>query len=125
MAGHEWQGDLSDGARLFPRRTQYVIYALRQHAVSAPEVLPGVTPAAQWLSFFQPDVVVAIGGLKTKVKSARLLKTGQNIPFTQDEPFSLQLKGLPVEAPDSPLSVIEVECEGDPIIDAWETGLTR
>jgi alpha-L-fucosidase len=80
---------------------------------------PGVTPAAQWMSFFQPGVVIAIGGLKTKVKSARLLKTGQNVPFTQDDPLRLQLTGLPVEAPDSPLSVIEVECEGKPVIDPW------
>ena len=80
---------------------------------------PGNTPAAQWLSFFQPGVVVAIGGLKTKVKSARLLKTGQNVSFTQDDPLRLRLTGLPVEAPDSPLTVIEVECDGEPVIDAW------
>ncbi|MGC1783586.1 MAG: alpha-L-fucosidase [Acidobacteriaceae bacterium] len=60
---------------------------------------PGVTPAAQWLSFFQPGVVVAIGGLKAKVKSAHLLKTGQTVPFTQDDPLRLRLTGLPVQAP--------------------------
>jgi alpha-L-fucosidase len=80
---------------------------------------PGVTPAAQWLSFFQPGVVVSIGGMKTKVKSARLLKTGVNVPFTQDDSLFLRLTGLPVEAPDSPTTVIEVECEDEPIIDAW------
>ena len=79
---------------------------------------PGQTPAAQWLSFFQPGVVVAIGGLKAKVKSARLLKTGQNVSFTQNDPFYLRLTGLPVEAPDSPSTVIEVECEGEPVIDS-------
>ena len=96
---------------IFTRRGN-TLYVLQQY-------WPGVTPAAQWLSFFQPGVVVAIGGLKAQVRSARLLKTGQNVTFTQHEPLSLQLKGLPVEAPDSPLSVIEVECEGEPIIDAW------
>jgi alpha-L-fucosidase len=60
--------------------------------------------------------VVAIGGLKTKVKSVRLLKTGQNVPFVQDE-FSLRLTGLPQQAPDSPATVFEVDCEGDPVID--------
>ena len=80
---------------------------------------PGVTPAAQWLSFFQPGVVIAIGGVKTKVKSARLLKTGQNVQFTQDDPLRLRLTGLPVEAPDSPTTVIEVECESEPSVDAW------
>ncbi len=77
---------------------------------------PGDTPAAQWLPFFQPATVVAIGGLKTKAKSARLLKTGQKLAFTQDE-FSLRVTGLPVQAPDSPSTVIEVECEGEPVID--------
>ena len=77
---------------------------------------PGDTPAAQWLPFFQPATVVAIGGLKTKAKSARLLKTGQNVAFAQDE-FSLRLTGLPVQAPDTPATVIEVECEGEPVID--------
>ena len=81
-----------------------------------------MTPAAQWLSFFQPGVVVAIGGLKAKVKSARLLKTGQNVLFTQDDPLRLRLTGLPVEAPDSPSTVIEVECESEPIIDAVGNG---
>ena len=77
---------------------------------------PGDTPAAQWLPFFQPAAVVAIGGLKTKVKAARLLKTGQNVPFTQDE-FSLRLTSLPQPAPDFPATVFEVECEGEPVID--------
>lgn len=96
---------------LFTRRGN-TLYVLQKY-------WPGVTPAAQWMSFFQPGAVIGIGGLKTKVKSARLVKTGQDVQFTQNEPLSLQLKGLPVEAPDSPLSVIEVECESDPIIDAW------
>ncbi len=77
---------------------------------------PGHTPAADWLPFFGPEAVIAIGGLKPKVKSARLLKTGQKVDFTQDE-FSLRLTGLPLEAPDQPATVIEVECDGDPVID--------
>jgi alpha-L-fucosidase len=77
---------------------------------------PGNAPAAQWLPFFQPPTVVAIGGLKTKAKSAHLLKTGQNVSFTQDE-FSLRLTGLPAQPPDTPCTVIEVECEGVPLID--------
>jgi len=51
---------------------------------------PGHTPAAEWLSFYQPEAVIAIGGLKPKVLSARLLKTGQKVDFTQDE-FTLRL----------------------------------
>ncbi|HXW93895.1 MAG TPA: alpha-L-fucosidase [Terriglobales bacterium] len=77
---------------------------------------PASTPAAQWLPFFQPPTVVAIGGLKAKVKSARLLKTGQPVQFVQDE-FSLQLTGLPALPPDDPATVFEVECESEPVID--------
>jgi len=76
---------------------------------------PGGTPAAEWLPFFQPPTVVAIGGLKTKVKSVKLLKTGQTVPFEQDE-FSLRMKGLPAEPPDAPITVFEVECESEPVI---------
>jgi alpha-L-fucosidase len=77
---------------------------------------PGHTPAAESLSFFQPEAVIATGGLKPKVLSARVLKTGQSIPFTQDE-FSFRLTGLPLEAPDQPATVIEVECDAEPVID--------
>ncbi len=76
---------------------------------------PGHTPAAEWLSFYQPEVVVAIGGLKPKALSARLLKTGQKVEFTQDE-FTLRLTGLPMQAPDQPATVIEVECDGEPVV---------
>ena len=77
---------------------------------------PGHTPAAEWLTFFQPEPVIAIGGLKAKALSARLLKTGQAIQFTQDE-WALRLTGLPMQAPDQPATVIEVECDAEPAID--------
>jgi alpha-L-fucosidase len=77
---------------------------------------PGHTPAADWLTFFQAEPVIAIGGLKPKVKSARLLKTGESVTFTQDE-FTLRLTGLPLQAPDQPATIIEVECDGEPVID--------
>jgi len=77
---------------------------------------PGHTPAAEALTFFQPEVVIGIGGLKAKAKSARLLKTGEPVQFTQDE-WSLRLTGLPLNAPDQPATVIEVECDAEPAID--------
>ncbi len=77
---------------------------------------PGHTPAAEWLDFYKPEMVVAIGGLKPKVLSARVLKTGKKVEFTQDE-FSFRLTGLPMIAPDQPATVIEVECDGEPIVD--------
>jgi alpha-L-fucosidase len=77
---------------------------------------PGHTPAAEWLDFYKPEAVVAIGGLKAKALSARLLKTGQKVEFTQDE-FTFRLTGLPLVAPDQPATVIEVVCDSEPIID--------
>jgi alpha-L-fucosidase len=77
---------------------------------------PGHTPAAEWLDFYKPEVVVAIGGLKPKVLSAKVLKTGQRVEFTQDE-FTFRLTGLPMQAPDQPATVIEVECDGEPTVD--------
>ena len=103
------RGNLKSAANSIFTRNGNTMYVLQRY-------WPGVTPAAQWLSFFQPGVVVAIGGLQTKVKSARLLKSGENVQFRQDGDFSLQLTGLPVEAPDSPVTVIEVECEGEPVV---------
>jgi len=79
---------------------------------------PGHTPAADWLDFFKPEVVVALAGLKPKALSARLLKTGAKVNFTQDE-FSLRLTGLPLQAPDEPATVIALECDGEPVVDQW------
>ena len=104
------RGNLKSAANTIFTRHGNTLYVLQRF-------WPGVTPAAQWLSFFQPGVVVAIGGIQTKVKSARLLKSGQNVPFRQNDDLSLQLTTLPVEAPDAPVTVIEVECEGEPVID--------
>jgi alpha-L-fucosidase len=60
--------------------------------------------------------VVAFAGLKPKALSARLIKTGQKVEFTRDE-FTLRLTGLPLVAPDQPATVIEVVCDGEPVID--------
>ncbi len=74
---------------------------------------PGPTPAQSWLPFYQPGVVVAIGGLNAKVKSARLLATGTPVAFEQNA-LGVRFTGLPDRAPDSPLTVIEIECESVP-----------
>ena len=73
-------------------------------------------PASEWLEFYRPETVVAIGGLKPKVLSARILKTGQKVEFTQDE-FTFRLTGMPLDAPDQPATVIEVQCDGEPVVD--------
>ncbi len=66
--------------------------------------------------YFWPGKEWSIGGLKTKVKSARLLPTGEQVEFTQDE-FRVHFKGLPTEAPDDPISVLELECAAIPTQD--------
>jgi alpha-L-fucosidase len=59
---------------------------------------------------------VAVGGLRTRVKSARLFGTGEKVSFAQ-EPFRVRFTGLPEKAPDELVSVIEVECESAPVQD--------
>ena len=54
-----------------------------------------------------------IGGMKTKVKSARLLATGRKLRVKQ-EGSRLFLRGLPEKAPDCPCSVIVLECASRP-----------
>ena len=65
---------------------------------------------------FWPDKYVAIAGLMTKVRSARLIKTGQSIPFKQDE-FRVQFTDLPAKPPDTPITTIAIECESEPVQD--------
>ena len=65
---------------------------------------------------FWPGEYVAIGGLKVKVKSARLLKTGAEVKFTQDE-FQTKFIDLPGKAPDYPVTTIAIECDAEPTQD--------
>lgn len=62
---------------------------------------------------YWPGQEVAIGGLTTKVLSAKMLATGAPVKFTQEE-FRVKFTGLPVGAPDSPVTTIAVECAGEP-----------
>ncbi|HVZ18526.1 MAG TPA: alpha-L-fucosidase [Terriglobales bacterium] len=77
---------------------------------------PSRTPAAAWLDFYGPETVVAVGGVRAKAVSARLLKTGTPVAFTQDG-YSLRITGLPNDPPDSPTTVIEVTCDGPAFVD--------
>lgn len=76
---------------------------------------PADSPAAQWLRFFVPSTVVAVGGVEAKVLSATLLKTGQPVAFTQDE-LSVRITGLPATAPDDPVTVIACVCDRPPVV---------
>jgi alpha-L-fucosidase len=65
---------------------------------------------------FWPGEYVAISGLKTKVKSAKLVKTGAALKFTQDD-FRVRVVDLPAKAPDFPVTTIALECESEPTQD--------
>jgi len=78
---------------------------------------PGNTPASDWLEFFKPPTAVAVGGLRAKVKSARLFASGKKLDFQQDD-VSVRFTGLPAEAPDDLITVIAVECDSEPVIDS-------
>ena len=65
---------------------------------------------------FWPGDTVAIGGLETRVLSARLLATGKKMDF-QQERFRVRFTGLPPKPPDDPATVLAVECESEPVQD--------
>jgi alpha-L-fucosidase len=65
---------------------------------------------------FWPGEYVAISGLKSKVKSARLLASGKEVEFDQDQ-FRTRFTGLPGSAPDDPVSTIAIECDSEPVQD--------
>src|SRR3989442_14337907 len=62
---------------------------------------------------FWPGDDVVIAGLKNQVKSARFLAGGEKISFQQDR-FRARFTGLPVEAPDRPVTTLPIEWAGEP-----------
>ena len=56
---------------------------------------------------------LAFAGLRTKVKQASLLVNGQKVEFEQDD-YHVRFKGLPLKAPDSPVTTLVLECESEP-----------
>ncbi len=62
---------------------------------------------------FWPGGDVAVSGLTVKATSARLQKTRQELRFSQD-PYRLHITGLPMNALDSPITTIAIECDGIP-----------
>jgi alpha-L-fucosidase len=63
--------------------------------------------------YFWPGESLSIGGLKNKVLAATLLKTGAKVAFEQDD-FRVRFSGLPATGPDTPATVLVVECDGEP-----------
>ncbi len=65
---------------------------------------------------FWPGDSMVIAGLKTKVRSARLLPDGPSVTVRQDE-LRVRLSGLPADPPEKLVSVIALECEAEPVQD--------
>jgi len=62
---------------------------------------------------FWPGSTVALGGLTSQVKSARLLASGKEVKFEQEK-FRVRFVDLPEKAPDDPVTTVAVECDGEP-----------
>ena len=62
---------------------------------------------------FWPGETVALAGLANQVKSAHLLATGQEVKFNQEE-FRVRFTGLPLKAPDDPVTTLAIELDGQP-----------
>ena len=65
---------------------------------------------------YWPGDYIAISGLKTEVKSARMHATGKEVKFEQEK-FRTRFINLPKDAPDSPVTTIAIECASEPIQD--------
>jgi len=64
---------------------------------------------------YWPGETVTLGGLRNKVVAASLVgsATARPVTFEQDE-YRVRFIGLPERAPDSLITTIAVECDGDP-----------
>jgi alpha-L-fucosidase len=62
---------------------------------------------------FWPGGDVSLSGLQTKVLSAYMMKGKQPVKFTQDL-CRVHITGLPIKAPDTPVTTIVIECESEP-----------
>ena len=56
-----------------------------------------------------PGDTLVIAGLQCRARSARLLATGEPVPFEQDG-RRLRLSGLPARPPDAPVTTLAVDC---------------
>ena len=73
---------------------------------------------------FWPGDTIALGGLTSKVKSARLLASGHEVKFDQ-ETFRVRFTGLPADAPDLPVTTLAIECDSEPIQDTRKVRTAR
>jgi alpha-L-fucosidase len=62
---------------------------------------------------FWPGDYVAISGLRVKVKRQSWSRPANRLHSAQDD-FRVRFTGLPMEAPDYPLTTIAIECDSEP-----------
>ncbi|MGO9894533.1 MAG: alpha-L-fucosidase [Bryobacteraceae bacterium] len=62
---------------------------------------------------FWPGSTVALGGLTSQVKSARLVASGKPVEFEQER-FRVRFTGLPEKAPDEPVTTLAIDCDAEP-----------
>ena len=67
--------------------------------------------------YFWPGERMTVGGIKFKVSAARFLASGLPVKFTQ-RGTQLIFSDLPLQPPDSPITVIAAECDREPVQDA-------
>ena len=61
---------------------------------------------------------------RRRCRSAKLLATGKSVNFKQED-FRVQFTGLPAAPPDSPVTVIAVECDSEPVQDTLNVRKNR
>jgi alpha-L-fucosidase len=83
-----------------PRRSAYAMYTRKGHTL--------YMHIHAW-----PGDTAVVTGLVTPVKAARLLATGERVTFRQEK-LRTRFTGLPKTPPDSPLTTIAIECDGEP-----------
>jgi alpha-L-fucosidase len=64
--------------------------------------------------YYWQGETMTVGGARFKVKSAKLLASGEEVSYTQ-KGSQLIFSGLPKNPPDHPVTVIAAECDSEPI----------
>ncbi len=104
------------------RRSEYATFTRKGNTLYMHVYFwPASSPAT---SVGEAQSDLAIAGLTCKVKSARFLRSGVAIAFKQDA-LRTHLLGLPMDPPDSPMTTIAIECDGEPMQDTDNVRVNR
>src|ERR1700752_1824330 len=67
--------------------------------------------------YYWPGSTMTVGGVRCKVKYARVLASGQPVQ-SQQKGSQLICESLPEKPPDDPVTVIAAQCDAEPVQDA-------